>query len=114
MGINRQFHYPLASEKTWHAVGHHLAPKDEWRDVLGDPGTLSLVVEGKRPDERSGYIRVTVQPSNRINFGISVEINDHYELSSDSKTGSNTDMVIGILAEHWNESRERAHRIAEK
>jgi hypothetical protein len=114
MGINWRFRSRLASEKTWHAVGHRLAPKDDWNDVLDSPGTLSLVIEGKRPDKRSGHIRVTVQPSQEIDFGISIEINDHYELSSNSSALSSTNTLIDILSENWNASMQRAQMIFEK
>lgn len=114
VGINRQFHYRLASEETWHAVGHHLAPKDEWIDLLDSPGTKQLVIEGQRPDERLGYIRVLVEPSNKVEFGIHLEINDHYDLSSSSSASSSTNTLVEILFQKWNESMQRAYTISEK
>ena len=114
LGINWEFHYRLTSEKIWHQVGHQLAPKDVWKDLLNAPGTRSLVIEGERSDGRSGYIRAKVEPSSKIEYGVNIEVNDHYDLEGDSKSASRTDRLIEILSENWNESMRRAHEIAEK
>lgn len=114
MGVNREFHYRLASEKTWHEVGHHLVPKDEWNDVLENPGPRSVIVEGKRPNSQAGIVKVKVEPSNEIEFGIFIEINDHYELSPNPGASSDIDNLRDILTEYWNESMQHARRISKK
>jgi len=72
------------------------------------------VIEGERSDGRSGYIRAKVEPSSKIEYGVNIEVNDHYDLEGDSKSASRTDRLIEILSENWNESMRRAHEIAEK
>jgi hypothetical protein len=58
LGINTSAHYRFASEEAWHAFGHLLAPKEPLSaPVLESPGTLSLTIEGQRPDEYNGHIR---------------------------------------------------------
>jgi hypothetical protein len=56
--INRNTHYEMTSEAKWHALGHVLAPKEPWQSILSSPGTRSLTIEGVRPDEHAGAIRV--------------------------------------------------------
>jgi hypothetical protein len=114
MGINRDFHYRLESEKVWDAVGNRLAPKQNWENILGKPGMLSLTMEGKRPDNQDGYIRVTVEPSPQVAFGVYVRVNDHYQLSSDSETLPGTSKAVDILTGQWSESMQRGLEIAQK
>lgn len=112
MGINREFHYPLGSEEAWHTVGHRLASKEVWEDIVSKPGTLSLTIQGLRQDKRDGYIRVKVQPSDRVKFGVYVEVNDHYELRSDREAPTRTPEAITILGENWSNAADRASKIA--
>ncbi len=112
IGINRNFHYGLESEKAWHAVGDRLAPKQDWTETLNSPGMKSLSMQGLRPDDYSGYILVKVEPLNRSDFGVFVEVNDHYELTSDSETP--TSDIITILSENWQESMNRGMDITTK
>lgn len=114
LGINWSFHHALGSESKWHAVGHRLAPKQDWEEVLSSPGMLALVVQGKRPDNLEGYIKVKVEPSTKVEFGVYTEINDHYVLPSASKIPESTQEAIAIISEQWNQSMQRGLQIAEK
>ena len=78
IGINRDFHYGLESEKAWHTVGDRLAPKQDWGGILNSPGMKSLSMQGVRSDDYSGYILVKVEPEQpkRANFGIYIEVNE--------------------------------------
>lgn len=114
IGINRDFHYGLASESAWHTVGHRLVPKQDWEDVLSSPGMRTLTVEGQRPDKLEGYIRVKVEPSTRVSFGVYTEINDHYVLPSANKSPASAREAIAIISEQWNQSMKRGLQIAEK
>lgn len=113
MGINRDFHFDLASEETWHALGHRLVPKGDWNPLLKNPGMEALVVKGIRPDAFEGYIRVTVQPSGRIKYGVFIEVNDHYVLTRDEKEVDGSDKARLILSERWSESMQRGSEIAQ-
>ncbi len=112
LGVNQSFHFRLPSKETWHKVGHRLAPKEEWNKILSNPGMRSLTIEEARQDGRKGYLRVQVQPSSRITFGVFVDINDHYQLEEgEPKPG--TDEVLAILAKDYNNSIKRGVSIAE-
>jgi hypothetical protein len=114
VGINRDFHYGLASEDTWHAVGHRLVPKQDWEEVLSSPGMRTLTVEGQRPDGLQGYIRVRVEPSTRVLSGVYTQVNDHYVLPSANESPASAREVIAIISEQWTQSMERGLQIAEK
>jgi hypothetical protein len=113
LGINRNFHYQLESEDAWNRVGDRLVPKQDWEEILERPGMLSLSVQGKRPDDLQGYIRVKVEPSARVQFGVFVEINNHYILSS-AESPASAKEAITIISEHWSQSMQRGLQIAEK
>jgi hypothetical protein len=114
VGINRHFHYRLESEDAWHMVGNRLVPKQDWQETLERPGMLSLSVEGRRPDDLEGYIRVKVEPSSRELFGVFIEINDHYILPSAPESPTSAQEAITIISEQWSQSMQRGLQIAEK
>lgn len=108
VGLNTHAHYRLPSEETWHQFGHRLAPKEElWSPVLNSPGTLTLVIQGTRPDDYDGHVRVKVEPSAQVTYGIFIETNDEYRrLDADSAT-----WVEDVLTKQWDASRSRAEQI---
>jgi len=116
MGINRSFHYRLASEDAWHKIGNELAPKDMWKAHIDKPGMRSLVMEGARTDGREGYIQVKVEPepADKIKFGVHVELNDHYQFQPTEPNPMNIKQATGILSECWKVSMERGLTIASK
>jgi hypothetical protein len=57
-GINTRRHYRYESIKEWHAVGHALAPKEPWKDVLSDPGMRTLIMWGQRPGTMAEKVEV--------------------------------------------------------
>lgn len=112
VGMNREFHYELDSEEEWHAIGDRLAPKTAWKQILGGrPGLVGLVIEGERPGERPGYIRVTVRPSDKVVNGVFVNVNDHYEVESRNEVFKSISEVIQIIKEQWNDSLDRGNLI---
>lgn len=114
MGINRNFHYGLDSAESWHMVGDRLAPKPDWGGILDSPGMKSLSMQGLRPDDYSGYVLVKVEPSNQVEFGIYINVNDHYELTASSEIPANKSGVVAILSENWQKSMRNGLYIADK
>ncbi len=116
MGINRNSHYRVNTEETWHAFGDKLAPKDVWNAVLEKAGMRSLIMQGVRPDGRQGNIIVQVEPSLRLaeegGFGVYIAINDHYQLdATDETTGADMKEVLEGV---WTESVARAETIIDR
>jgi hypothetical protein len=111
LGINFEAHYKMNSVEKWHEVGHTLAPKPPWGDTLDAPGMRSLTMEEAiRRDGHAGYLRVKVEPSVRIIPGVYVNINDHFQKPSDSKTTGSEEMMV-ILENTWETSRQRSSEI---
>lgn len=107
-GINRNTHYEMPTQTKWHALGHRLVPKEPWEPILSAPGTRSLTVEGVRPDEYKGWIRVQFEPSVRIaQNGVYVAVNDHIQLDVGSGPTPASD-AIDILGIVWDDAMERA------
>ena len=110
LGLNRDFHFRLESEGAWHAIGHKLAPKEHWDPILNNPGMRSLAIEGTRPDGLDGAVNVRAEPSNRIENGLFVEINDHFEV--DDTLAKNASAILSIAEEQWAESLRRSDEIS--
>jgi len=106
MGLNKDVHYRIASEEAWHAIGHKLAPAANWEPVLKQPGMRSLLIEGVRDDDLPGYIHVKVEPSLRVDPGLYVSVNDHYEVV-DPVPAEGASRVLKILEEQWTNSQSR-------
>ena len=110
LGINIEMHFRMGSIEEWHAFGHKIAPKDIWEKELKNPGTISLIIEGVRPEGLEGYIRVETSPSVRVHPGIHFRVNDHYTIKGiDSSIGATE--IIRILENEWLNSMNRATRI---
>jgi hypothetical protein len=110
LGINTDMHLRMDSEESWHAFGHRLAPKELWQGILKTPGIRSLTMEGQRPDEFRGYIRVQVEPSARIHPGVYFQVNDHYEVGT-LRPGMGADEMLTIFERAWDESLTRSKSI---
>lgn len=114
MGINRPMHFRIESIEKWHEIGHILAPKNIWNEVLDQPGLKSLsVVESVRRDGLKGFIRVQVEPSSRVHPGIFISINDHYE-TKDTENTLGADELINIIENNWEKSSIRSKEIIKK
>ena len=110
MGLNRDSHFRMPTEEAWHAFGHRLTPKEPWAGVLKEPGMRSLTMEGLRPDDLQGYIRVRVEPSGRISPGVFINVNDHYVVKG-AEISQGCDEIIDILDREWKRSLDRSAEI---
>jgi len=114
MGINRDFHFNLVTEDLWNRLGDRLVPKGDWNSLLKKPGMQDVTVEGNRTDGLKGYLRVTVQPSAQVKFGVFIGVNDHYVLKAEEKETDGADKARTILSERWGESMKRSFEIAQE
>jgi hypothetical protein len=114
VGLNRNEHWDLGSADALHSLGYRLVPQDNWTAILETPAMQTLTVQGARPDDYEGYIRVKVEPSIRIENGVYLEINDHFQLvPRENIDVEAAGKLIKLLSEDWQSSRERAQRIIE-
>lgn len=84
MGINRTAHFPLPAG-GWSRIRSALAPSERWSELSGVSELASLTVQVDRPDDDDpGYVRVTVEPSQRIDGGVFIAVNDHHDLTREA------------------------------
>lgn len=130
MGINREFHFEVASPEGYHAIGDTLAPKDPWQGALSEPGMQDVTLQGRREDDQTGMIQVQVQPSVRVPHAVYLAVNDHYVLIKaepgaspgpregwtnpvvpPERSARKIDVAIEILGAKWSSSMERAEAL---
>ena len=64
--------------------------------------------DNMRNDDYDGYIRLKVTPSDLLDLGISININDHINIQTDSAGSQES---TGILLDNWSPSLNRADRM---
>lgn len=84
MGLNRLSHYKMPNREQWDKVGDTLAPKEHWSQILaGKVGMRSLTVEAQRPESSAKFVRVKVEPSLKVEFGLFIEVNEHFVVDTE-------------------------------
>jgi hypothetical protein len=113
MGINHINHYSLPREDVFFEFGNKLAPLNAWSTLLQKPRvSLFEIFEEKRRDEYTGNYRIRVRPSDqKLQFGIQIEVNDHYEVPKESY-GRNAELMT-ILKSNWTNSLNFVETITE-
>jgi hypothetical protein len=106
IGMNRDMHFNMESEENWHALGHLLAPKEHWRDIMNQTGLTSITMEDPR-SEPKGHVRVKVEPSQRIHPGVYFNVNNHYVIEEDG-----IKKMLEILQERWEDDMSAAFSMA--
>lgn len=129
VGINREVHFETASEAARDRVGDVLAPKDFWGDFVQSGGqktggVRSLTMEQSRPKEgrllrtdgNFGYIRARVEPSVQldIRYGIFMEVNDHFDLTTPPNRLSNGRAVADLVTEQFERSIINSDRLIDR
>lgn len=95
VGLNRMMHFKMPSEDKWHAFGHLIAPKKVWDRIMKQPGLRSLTMQDSRTDP-PGYTQVKIEPSTKVEPGIVVFVNSHYEIEEE-----NVRALLSILKDSW-------------
>lgn len=114
MGLNQEYHFRMDSLESWHGLGFRLVPRAPWETVFSgeqEAGMRTLTVEGRRPDSLDGYLRVKVEPSNRIKPGVFVHVNDHYVLGDSSVEGAAK--ALEVIRDRWKWSVDHARQLSE-
>lgn len=93
-------------------------PKDMWGKFFDSPRTRSVTVEqSPRPDGNDGRINVKVEPSNQIEYGIFISINDHFAMRNGDKVqgcGEILQVFEAVHAESVSRSRGIMAQIMEE
>jgi hypothetical protein len=107
VGLNRMMHFKMPSKEKWHAFGHLIAPKKVWNGIMKQPGLKSLTMQDSRTDPR-GYTEVKVEPSRRLEPGVFVLVNIHYEIEK-----QDVQHMLRILKESWEKDLMAAQGIVD-
>ena len=99
IGINRETHYKMPSREALDAVGHRLAPKDQWNPLMQNPGLLSLSMRGTIPGLGAEYVNTKIEPSATFHaqFGLYVNCNFHFKLTEDADSAR----VAALVESNW-------------
>jgi hypothetical protein len=110
MGLNREFHIKMPSQERYVRFGHLLVPKEPWKAFLDDPVTQSVTVSGLlRRGDVSPTLQVKVEPSKRVEFGVFISTNEHYEIDEKDTPAK----LMVILREQWAAAMIASTAIAE-
>ena len=103
IGLNLDMEFCLPSEGMWHQVGNRLVPKDDWRQVLENPGMRDVVVEGKRIECLADRVHFRIRPSSRLPQSVHVAVNQHYPLETEERqeVRERHREAIRVLNEDW-------------
>jgi len=115
LGINTDGHYRADEREEFDRLRWVLAPPDVWGDSLRQPGLRVLTVQALRPDDRSGAIHATVEPSARFTpHAVYISVNDHFEVSPPGEAAIGARPAVEILTECWDDSHNRADAIVDQ
>ena len=98
LGINYTCHCRLDDSQPWSRLSDILAPKAPWFGLLDSPGVHSLTMEGMRPEEPNGYLRIRVEPSVRVKNGLFIDINNHYDVAEEV---AGCRAMLSTLSKEW-------------
>lgn len=111
IGLNRDMHFNMHSEESWHRLGDMLAPKNIWNKIAigGRPGLKTLQILYGATSEHEPTTTVTIQPSVRVlPCGAYFGVNQHFTLPAEK----GFEMMMQILQERWEEGQKDAERVA--
>lgn len=127
LGINVEVHFEAGSEEACDRVGDTLAPKEFWGDFVKKDGKKfgglrTLIIEQSansgegrfvRQDGAKGWLRVQVEPSLRVTYGIYVRVNDHYDLL-DGQSLADGRKAAELVASKWDSSIGSSEKLIDK
>ncbi len=123
LGINRRVHFGTQSDADRDRIGRLLAPHDpwgKWGKLIGSGrdekhgGMTSLTMQIRDfKDRKKGFINISIQPSTKVDAGIFMEVNDHYELT-DTEDELGSDKIIDLLGEQFETSISRSEEIIDQ
>lgn len=109
MGLNHLGHYPLP-EGEWSALQDEFAPKAPWNRIIMTPTLRTLTIQGAIEEAPGARIQIRIEPSLRLEHGICIATNEHYERKGSVEAGRE---LMAILGKRWDASRLYAQRIVD-
>lgn len=110
IGINREYHYRVFDAGRWDEIGHLLAPKKQW-EMLEEPKTRSVTIEGIRPGSECKYLQVKAEPSPKFpqEKVLAISTNEHFELPAPDAS-----RILEFLEKHWEDALIFSNQLAQK
>ena len=112
VGLNHIYDLSLKNKEQYYSFGSCLTPLKYWDDDLKGPRLLQLeIIENERKDGQNGSRRIRISPSSdqTIPFGVSIDVNNHFDLNSE---GSKIDF-ISLLEKNWSISFSQTKKMIE-
>ncbi len=107
LGFNHAAHFRTGSEKAWHKAGDRLSGKQYWNSIWPKHvGLLNVQLALSRDDDHRGLVNVQVQPSGVTQFGVYVNVNDHYDFSAASGSA-----IADFVTENFLGSIEKSNNL---
>ena len=115
MGLNRQMHFRMRKPESWASLENALAPKKPWAGILsgrrdGAPTLQTLSLDGNRDGSSAQSLIVKVEPSPRVQSGVYMATNEHFEFSDASSTSE----PMNMLSQHWLQALAYSKHLANK
>ena len=101
LGINYSCHCRFDDSQPWSRLSDTLAPKVPWFDLLESPRLHSLTMEATRPAGSDGYLRIRVEPSVRVQSGLFIDINNHYDVAEEA---AGCRAMLRTLSKEWSDA----------
>jgi hypothetical protein len=108
IGINYHHHYAFNSEEDYIEFGHKIVPKDPlWNALMPEPGVANISIQSPRQDDYVGKRVATVKVSNKVQYGVEIHVNDHYDLYKVGEENSvDASRAVQVVKEQWETSIE--------
>lgn len=103
VGLNYDFRYSMPDALSWHRLGHTLAPKEPWKNLLTEPGMAGILIRGTRDDVPGARVDIRVNLISDGKNGVFIGINQHYRLDEFEPTAiaERNERVLDILDADW-------------
>ncbi len=110
-GLNHIYELSLKSKEHYYNFGSALTPLNIWTDDLNDPRLFRLeIYEQERKNVKNSSRRIRITPTDQqIPFGITININNHFEISTQNIKRE----LIPFIDSIWDTSFTNSKQIVE-
>lgn len=99
LGMNRTLHMQLATDDDYARFGEWLCPPDRWKPLMNNPKVYAVQIGGQCLARRQARLHVLVNPSARVERGVSIQTNEEHDVTRDSSAAD-------ILHTYWGTAME--------
>jgi len=124
LGINRTVHFNAGSNQNKNKIGLALAPSKPWGEWaerinsgndIKHGGMTNLTMELRDSDDKdNGLIRVEVKPSPEVDFGVKINVNDHFQMPEGDYRSEGSEYIMKTLEKYFESSIDRSENIIDQ